>query len=161
MITHVLVPKEQIMRMLTPLFLTLALGAAGPVVAKTCNLEIEGNDAMQYNKKELTVAKDCTDVKLTLKHVGKLPKASMGHDWVLTATADMQAVVTAGLTAGAAADYLPKGDARVIAATSVVGGGEVASVTFKTAALKAGTEYKYFCTFPGHAGVMNGVLALR
>jgi azurin len=139
----------------------LLLGLAGNAAAKTCDLEIEGNDAMQYNKKELSVGKDCTEVKLTLKHVGKLPKASMGHDWVLSAASDMQAITTAGISAGAANDYLPKGDARVIASTKVVGGGEIASVTFKTSALKAGTDYKYFCTFPGHSAVMNGTFSLK
>lgn len=33
---------------------------------------------MQYDKKELTVAGDCAEVELTLKHTGKLPAAAMG-----------------------------------------------------------------------------------
>jgi azurin len=36
---------------------------------------------------------------LTLKHSGKLAAATMGHNWVLTKTADMQAVSTAGMAA--------------------------------------------------------------
>ena len=35
---------------------------------KVCKLEITGNDLMQYDKKELTVAKDCGSVEVTLKH---------------------------------------------------------------------------------------------
>ena len=38
----------------------------------------------------LAVAADCTEVKLTLKHTGKLPAAAMGHNWVLVKTADRQ-----------------------------------------------------------------------
>ena len=46
---------------------------------KVCKLEISGNDAMQYDKKELDVASDCTEVELTLSDstvVGQRP----GHD---------------------------------------------------------------------------------
>ena len=47
---------------------------------KVCKLEISGNDAMQYDKKELDVAADCTLVSnVTLTHTGKLPAAAMGH----------------------------------------------------------------------------------
>ncbi len=134
---------------------------AGQAAAKTCELTIESNDAMQFSTKELSVGKDCTDVKLTLKHTGKLPKSAMGHNWVLTAEKDMQAVATAGMTAGLASEYLPKGDAKVIAATTLVGGGESTSVTFKTAGLKAGEAYKFFCTFPGHSAVMNGTFTVK
>lgn len=140
-------------------FAGLALACFANVAsAKTCALTIEGTDAMQFNTKELTVEKGCTEVKLTLKHVGKLPKSSMGHNWVLTTEKDMQPVLAAGMQAGLAAEYLPKGDARVIAATKLVGGGESADVTFKVADLKSGESYKFFCTFPGHSGLMNGTL---
>ena len=37
---------------------------------KVCKLEITGNDQMQYDKKDLSVPADCTEVQLTLKHVG-------------------------------------------------------------------------------------------
>ena len=136
---------------------TLVLTGVAAAADKTCELKIEGNDAMQYNAKEMTVEKDCTDVKVTLKHTGKLPKASMGHDWVLTKEADMMAIVGASGAAGVANDYLPK-DAKIIAATKLIGGGEEASVTFKASLLTAGEKYKYFCTFPGHFGVMQGTL---
>jgi azurin len=143
------------------LLLSLAALASTGAAAKTCDVAIEGTDAMQYSAKELSVGKDCTEVKVTLKHTGKLPKSAMGHDWVLASDKDMQAVVAAGMQAGLANDYQPKGDKRVIAATKMVGGGESASTTFKTADLKAGETYKYFCTFPGHAGVMVGVFSVK
>lgn len=138
----------------------LSLSSAAMAADKTCELKIEGNDAMQFNTKEMTVEKDCTDVKVTLKHAGKLPKASMGHDWVLTKAADMMAIVGAAGAAGAAKDYLPE-DAKIIAHTKMVGGGEESSVTFKASLLKAGEKYKYFCTFPGHFGVMQGNLTAK
>lgn len=142
---------------------TLVLGALtafAPLsyAAKTCELSIEGTDAMQYTKQSLAVAADCTEVKLTLKHNGKLPANAMGHNWVLTETSVMQAVATAGMSAGLPNNYVPKDDKRVIAHTKVVGGGESTSVTFPTSALKKGGDYTFFCSFPGHWSVMKGKL---
>lgn len=48
----------------------------------------------------------------------------------------------------------------MLAHTKVVGGGEADAVTFATSALKAGETYAYFCSFPGHAALMKGTLAL-
>ncbi|MET0658631.1 MAG: plastocyanin/azurin family copper-binding protein, partial [Steroidobacteraceae bacterium] len=56
--------------------------------AKTCQLAIDGTDQMTFDKKELAVAADCTEVQLTLKHTGKMPVTAMGHNWVLTETKD-------------------------------------------------------------------------
>ncbi|MBX5462010.1 MAG: azurin [Steroidobacteraceae bacterium] len=123
---------------------------------KVCKLEISGNDLMQYDKKELSVSKDCTTVELTLKHTGKLPASTMGHNWVLTKQADFQAVANDGLGAGLANNYIKPGDKRVIAHTKVVGGGESTSVKFSTSALKPGEAYEYFCSFPGHSALMKG-----
>ena len=60
---------------------------AGPVLAATCDIEIEGNDAMQFNKSAIAVPASCKQFTVKLKHVGKLPKASMGHNWVLSKAA--------------------------------------------------------------------------
>jgi azurin len=125
---------------------------------KVCKLEIAGTDLMQYDKKELTVAKDCTSVEVTLKHTGKLPAAAMGHNWTLVKTSDVTGVSNDGLSAGLPADYIKAGDARVIAHTKVIGGGQSATVTFPTSKLKAGESYSYLCTFPGHAALMKGTL---
>ncbi len=145
---------------LNVLLTSLLLTGSAVAFGKSCPISIDGNDQMQFSTKELHVAADCTEVALTIKHVGKLPKNVMGHNWVLTKAADMDAVVSAGIAAGLANEHLPKNDARVIAATKLVGGGESASVTFPVAKLKAGESYKFFCTFPGHAALMNGVLTL-
>ena len=123
---------------------------------KVCKLEITGNDLMQYDKKELKAAADCTTIELTLKHIGKLPAASMGHNWVLSRTADSMAVGNDGLSAGLPANYVKAGDKRVIAHTKVVGGGQSDTVTFATSALKKGGDYTFLCTFPGHSALMKG-----
>ena len=136
-----------------------ALSVFAPLTyAKTCELSIEGNDAMQFNKQALAVAADCTEVKLTLKHTGKQQAQVMGHNWVLTKTADVAPVASDGLSAGLPKDYLKAGDARVIAHTKVIGGGQTTTVTFPTSKLTKGGAYTYFCSFPGHSTIMKGTL---
>ena len=134
------------------------LAAAGTAFGadKVCKLEISGTDQMQYDKKELAVAADCTQVELTLHHAGKLPAQAMGHNWVLTKTADMAGVASDGATASVANDHIKPGDARVIAHTKIVGGGESTTITFPTSALKKGEAYSFFCSFPGHWAIMKG-----
>jgi len=139
--------------------LSLVLAAPGAFAAdKVCKLEIASTDQMSYDKKELVVAADCTSVELTLHHTGKLAVAQMGHNWVLTKTADAQPVANDGLSAGVANDHVKKGDTRVIAHTKLIGGGQSTSVTFPTSALTKGGAYTFFCSFPGHIALMKGTL---
>jgi azurin len=46
----------------------------------------------------------------------------------------------------------------VIAHTKVVGGGESTSVKFPVSKLTKGGDYTFFCSFPGHYGLMKGKL---
>lgn len=144
--------------------MTLALLAAGgiaaPAMAADCAVTVEGNDQMQFNVKNIEVPKSCKSYTVTLKHVGKMPKSSMGHNLVLTTAADATATAADGMKAGAAADYVKAGDTRVIAHTKVIGGGESTNVVIDVAKLKTGTDYTYFCSFPGHSFIMKGSLKL-
>jgi azurin len=148
--------------LVTALVLGVAQGlfAAAPAEAapKVCKLDIAGNDQMQFSKKELKVAADCTEVELVLKHTGTLPAAAMGHNWVLTASADSAAVAKAGQAAGPKNEYLVPNDKRVIAKTKLIGGGQTASVRFPTSKLTKGAAYTFLCTFPGHSTAMKGKL---
>jgi azurin len=137
---------------------TLLFSASAQAADKLCKLEIAGTDLMQYDKKELDVPADCTQVQVTLKHAGKLPATAMGHNWVLVKSADLADVANSGMGAGAQNNFVPAGDKRVLAATKLVGGGEAASVTFATSILKKGESYSYLCTFPGHNALMRGTL---
>ena len=136
----------------------LLLAVAPGAFAKTCKVAIGSNDAMQFDTAEIKIAGDCTKVELTLKHTGKMPVTAMGHNWVLAKTADFRSLAIAGQRAPAADDYLPKDDARIIAHTRLVGGGESTTVTFATAKLQKGGDYTFFCSFPGHWNVMKGKL---
>jgi azurin len=134
--------------------------SASPLWAADCTATIDGNDAMQYDQKSITVPKTCKQFTVTLKHTGKLPKASMGHNWVLGKAADESGIIADGMKAGADQNYVKPGDTRVIAHTKLIGGGESDSATFPVSKLKAGESYAYFCTFPGHAALMKGTLTL-
>jgi azurin len=137
--------------------LSLAFAASSAFAAdKVCKVEISGTDQMQYDKKEISVAADCTDVEVMLKHAGKLPAQAMGHNWVLAKTSDLSGVAGDGMGAGSPNDYIKQGDARVLAHTKVVGGGQSATVKFSTSVLKKGEAYSFFCTFPGHSSMMKG-----
>ena len=125
-----------------------------------CSVDIDGNDAMQFNLKNIDVPKSCAEFTVNLSHSGKLAKNVMGHNWVLVKTSDLQAVANDGMAAGLDKDYLKAGDTRVIAHTKVVGGGESDSVAVDVSKLKAGESYTFFCSFPGHSGVMKGSFAL-
>ncbi|WP_238923984.1 azurin [Achromobacter ruhlandii] len=139
---------------------TILALASAPVLAAECSVDIAGNDQMQFDKKEITVSKSCKQFTVNVKHPGTLAKNVMGHNWVLTKQADMQGAVNDGMAAGLDNNYVKKDDARVIAHTKVIGGGETDSVTFDVSKLAAGQDYAYFCSFPGHFALMKGVLKL-
>lgn len=147
----------------TPAAMTPAekVAAAKPTaVVNNCATEIEGNDAIQYNVGSIVVPASCSQFTITLRHVGKLPVAAMGHNVVITRNDDVQAVVADGLTAGAAAGYVKAGDARIVAHTEMIGGGQSTSVTFDASKLKAGGPYTFFCSFPGHVVTMIGTIGI-
>lgn len=132
--------------------------AAAAPAAGNCATTVEANDAMQFNTKEIQVSKACKEFTITLKHTGTQPKESMGHNIVIGKAEDMDGIFKDG--AGAAAtDYVKPDDARVVAHTKLVGGGEESSLTLDPAKL-AGGEYKFACTFPGHGALMNGKVTL-
>lgn len=155
---HPLPPEQHFMRKLIALALLAVLST--PLMAAECATTIEGSDAMQFNQKTITVPKTCKSFAVTLKHTGKLPKTAMGHNWVLSHASDEAGVIADGMKAGASDSYEKPGDARIIAHTRLIGGGESDTATIDVAKLKAGEQYAYFCTFPGHAALMKGTLSL-
>ncbi|HWV15792.1 MAG TPA: azurin [Cellvibrio sp.] len=135
--------------------------ASSPILADECSVTISSNDAMQFDKKAITINKACKKFSVTLKHTGTTAKAAMGHNWVLSKTEEAQAVATDGLSAGIDSNYLKPGDARVIAATKLIGGGETTSVEVPLNKLSKNGNYTFFCSFPGHIALMKGTLTLE
>ncbi|MCJ7757893.1 MAG: azurin [Gillisia sp.] len=115
-------------------------------------ITITGNDQMQFNLAEMKVKAGQT-VRITLKHIGKMDKNVMGHNWVLLTSGT--GIPEFGALAGAAkaTDYIPAGTDKVIAHTKMLGGGESDTIEFVAPA--AGT-YDYMCSFPGHYALMKG-----
>jgi len=129
-------------------------------VVADCATQIEGTDAMQYDIGSIVVPASCTEFKITLKHVGQMPVTAMGHNVVIAKAADMQGIDADGIAAGAAAAYVKPGDARVVAHTELVGGGQSTSVTFPVARIKGEGPYAFFCSFPGHSTMMKGTISV-
>jgi len=122
----------------------------------SCEQIIEGNDMLQFNLKEMKVSATCANVTVILKHTGVMAAEIMGHNWVLSSDADFMPVATAAAGAGLANNYVPVDDNRVLAATSIIGGGEETSVTFSIENLSVEDAYTFFCSFPGHYAIMKG-----
>ena len=126
--------------------------------AATCSANIEGSDAMKYNVANIDISKSCKTFTINLKHSGKMARNVMGHNVVIAKTADIKAIDSDGMKAGLASDYVKPGDARVVAHSKVVGGGESTSFTVPVA--KLGDGYSFFCSFPGHSALMKGTVTL-
>ena len=115
---------------------------------------IESNDQMQFNMKELKVPVG-EPVVLTLKHVGKMAKNVMGHNFVLLDQGvDFNEFATKASVAKDT-DYIPEDASGIIVHTGLIGGGESETVEFTIT--EAGS-YEFLCTFPGHYAMMRGVL---
>jgi azurin len=126
-----------------------------PAVAE---IVIEGNDQMKYNLDRIDV-KEGQKVRLTLKHVGELPKEAMGHNWVLVKPGtDKEAFASAAMEAKDN-DYIPAGyEESIIAHTAMVGGGEETTIEFDA---PAKGFYSFFCSFPGHYAMMQGTFYVK
>src|SRR3546814_19099917 len=141
--------------MIRKFLVTAALLALAPsAFAATCSVDIEGNDAMKYDVANIDISKSCKTFTINLKHTGKLAKNIMGHHVVIAKTADMKAIDADGMKAGLASDYIKPRDARVVAPSKVIGGGE--SPSFPVPAAKLGAGYSFFCPFPGHPPRITG-----
>ncbi|WEN14759.1 azurin [Rhodanobacter sp. AS-Z3] len=145
----------------TPPAATPAAGVKGPAVVTDCATEFEGTDGMQYSVSSIVVPASCKEFKITLKHTGTMPVTAMGHDVVIAKEADVGAVDADGSAAGAAAGYVKADDPKVIAHTSLIGGGETTSVSFPVSKIQSGGPYAFFCSFPGHSALMKGSISVQ
>ena len=118
---------------------------------------IESNDQMRFNLKEITV-KEGQTVVLTLKHVGKLPKAAMGHNWVLLEPGTELPAFAMKAMQAKDNEYVPADSEEVIVHTSLLGGGEETTIEFEAPA--KGT-YTFICSFPGHYALMQGTFTVE
>lgn len=135
-------------------------GEAAPtaVTAEENVLVIEGNDQMQFNVNELKAVAG-KPIKLTLKHVGKIPKEAMGHNLVILQEGTDQAAFALKANDAKATDYIPESEkASIIAHTKLIGGGEEDTIEFT---IDKKGSYPFICSFPGHVAMMKGVLIVE
>lgn len=130
-------------------------------LADDCNVTVDSNDAMKFDKSEIVIDKSCKEFTVNLTHSGKIAKNVMGHNIVITTTEDARAVANDGIAAGLNNQYVKPEDERVVAFTDIIGGGEKTSVTFKVNKLKTDEAYTFFCSFPGHIALMKGAVTLK
>jgi azurin len=135
--------------------------ASGQLLAAECAVTVDSTDQMSFNTKAITIDKSCKTFTVNLEHSGSLPKNVMGHNCVLSSAADMPGVASDGMAAGIDKNYLKEGDTRIIAHTKIIGAGEKDSVTFDVSKLTAGTDYAFFCSFPGHISMMKGTVVVK
>lgn len=148
---------------------SITISVSAQAAKKECTFHLSGNDAMQFGllvdgkevpftEKLLKISKKCLSqpIEITLKHVGKFPKAAMGHNVVVAEDANVMKIVG---TAGGKPENDFIADAAksmVLAQSKLIGGGESTSVTIAANTLKEGKDFAFFCSFPGHAGLMKG-----
>src|SRR5690606_27203263 len=139
------------------LFVSMLVASCGGG-SNLVSLETSGNDAMQYDKKELR-STEGSFISLTLQHISSMSKYVMGHHHInLKEGVDMQAFATADMSEKDN-DYFPASmSSDVIAHTKMIGGGESTTITFQ--APPKGT-YTFFCSFPGHYAMMQGQLIVE
>lgn len=138
-----------------------AMPGTDPAVVADCATTIDSTDAMQYDADSIAVPASCSEFTIHLTHSGQMPVAAMGHNVVISSQADMAGVIADGMGAGVDGDYVKAGDARVVAHTGLIGAGEQTSVTFDVSKLQSGGPYVFFCSFPGHAALMKGSIAVQ
>jgi azurin len=135
--------------------------ASGHLLAAECSVDVDSTDQMTFTTKAIEIDKSCKQFTVNLKHSGSLPKAVMGHNLVISKYDDMSRIATDGMSVGIDKSYLKDGDDRVIAHTKVIGAGETDSVTFDVSKLDPAEKYGFFCSFPGHIGMMKGTVTLK
>lgn len=147
--------------MRTLVFLSLFAASLCGNVYAACEFDIDVADSLEFSQTELTVDSSCTTVTINLSHTGQLPAAAMGHNWVLAETSNVNTVANNGLASGLDNNWVKPDDELVLASTKLIGGGEKDSITFSIENLKAGGDYTYICSAPGHWQLMQGKLIIQ
>lgn len=116
-----------------------------------CHIHVSAGNDMKFNVPSISTS--CKDITLTLDNVGTFDKLVMGHNLVISDKEDTKSILTESVAAGREGEYSPSQDnPKVLAMTRMLGGGESDTIIFS---LEPGT-YEFYCTFPGHYGMMRG-----
>ena len=148
------------MKQITKFFILVGVVSFTSLSQAACSFDVEVGDYLKFSTPDMAVEKSCESITVNLKHSGKLPANIMGHNWVLSADADVQALATEGMSAGLVSNYVTPGDARVLAASSVIGGGESTSRDLLHGRIGEWRCLYFFLFFPGHSYSMRGALTV-
>jgi azurin len=137
-----------------------AAASGAPAAGGGSVLEFTANDSMKFNLTVVEV-KAGQEITVVLTNIGSMPKAAMGHNWVLLRKGtDAKAFSDAAVSA-VATDYLPaamQGD--VLAHTKVLGPKQSDEIKF-TVPTEPG-DYVFLCSFPAHFSAgMKGTLRVK
>lgn len=123
-------------------------------------VQIEVGDNMKFSVAAIS-AKPGEQLKVVLKDVGQMPKAAMGHNFVLLKKeANPKEFVDKSASARDTDFIAPTVKEQALTSTRLVGPGETAETTF--AAPKQAGQYTYLCSFPGHYAMgMKGILTVK
>ena len=121
-------------------------------------IAITGNDQLQFNINEIT-AEAGEKLRIELTNIGRMPKQSMGHNWVLLKKMpEDEANAFAMAAATKPPEYLPDDQSVVLFHTKMLGPGE--TDTIEIVVPDEAGDYPYLCTFPGHFAIMRGILTV-
>lgn len=123
------------------------------------NVRITANDQMRFSLSEIT-ASPGEELRIVLQNVGRMPKQTMGHNWVLFSPMPEGDLNRLAMQAAQnPPDYLPSDRTVILAKTKMLGPGESDTITFRAPAEPG--SYPFSCTFPGHFTLMRGNLVVR
>ncbi|MEA5445889.1 azurin [Gammaproteobacteria bacterium AB-CW1] len=145
---------------LLPTLLITLFFLAPSAWAGDCSITVDSDDAMSFDTDEIVIDQSCDVIELTLTHSGDLGIEAMGHNIVFTRAEDLEALAQDAMEASDD-DYVPAGDERVIAATDLIGGGESTTLELDPSLFEEDGDYRFFCSFPGHWGAMQGEVVIR
>lgn len=75
-----------------------------------CTVNLGSNDGMRFSLKNIDVSRSCENFTIHLVHRGRMPKRVMGHNVVITKTADIKPVDRDGLRAGLKNEFVKPND---------------------------------------------------
>jgi azurin len=156
------------MRTFTLLMLVAGLAYGVPPIGDTGSsslaprtVTLTATDQMRFSVATFSV-KPGELIRVVLRAVGTQPADRMSHNFILLkSTTDVPRFIMMASLARQD-EYFPRAlKDEVIAATTLVSGGQTTSVTFK-APVRTG-EYPYVCSFPGHynSGMQGSIIVRR
>ena len=140
-----------------PAVLLVSVGPLARPAERT--VEIQVGDHMKFSPAAID-AKAGESIRVVLKHVGTMPKAAMGHNFVLLKKGVNPKAYVDKAASARDTDFVPPAlKDQVIAATRLIGPGETSEASFTAAATG---EYDFICTFPGHFALgMRGKMRVQ